>query len=233
MTKDLKLSCYELLIYGVIYSSQNQTYVRWQNYLAEITGMSIATTKRYLKKMVDNNLIQKVSHWYQIVSQWYQKVSDWYEKVSEWYQEENTEIEKYQSDTKKVSEWATYIYTRNNNIKENIKEKDEDIVIEKKETKEKKVKNRHLDFVLLTDDEYNKLIEKYWKWVTERKIEDLNNYIGSKWKKYKSHYFTILEWLRKDKVKPLEKKPVETQTNEHLQSDTRASWLKQAFPLNK
>lgn len=97
----------------------------------------------------------------------------------------------------------------------------------------KEIKKKYLENVFLTDNEYEKLVEKYGKWTIERKIEDLNNYIGSKWKKYKSHYFTILEWLRKDKVKPLEKKPVETQTNEHLQSDTRASWLKQAFPLNK
>ena len=37
MASDLKLNAYELLIYGVIYSSQNQTYVRGQPYLAKIT----------------------------------------------------------------------------------------------------------------------------------------------------------------------------------------------------
>ena len=102
---------------------------------------------------------------------------------------------------------------KNKNIKENIKRKD-------------------LENVLLSDTEYNKLIEKYWKWVIERKIEDLNNYIGSKWKKYKSHYFTILERLRREWAKPLEKKQEKTENND-LDIDTRASWLREAFPLNK
>lgn len=102
---------------------------------------------------------------------------------------------------------------KNKNIKENIKRK-------------------YLENVLLSDEEYEKLIEKYGKWTIERKIEDLNNYIGSKWKKYKSHYFTILERLRRENIKPLEKKTEKTDNND-LNIDTRASWLKEAFPLNK
>lgn len=96
----------------------------------------------------------------------------------------------------------------------------------------KEIKKKYLENVLLTDNEYEKLVEKYGKWTIERKIEDLNNYIGSKWKKYKSHYFTILERLRREWVKPLEKKQEKTENN-NLDIDTRASWLKEAFPLNK
>ena len=169
--------------------------------------------------MINKGLIKKVSKWYQIVS-------NWYPKVSEWYQEE--EQEKYQNDTwtaqndtKKVSNWATYIKTTITDNKENI-------------LKEKKpVKKKYLDFVLLTEEEYNKLIERYWKWTITRKIEDLNNYIGSKWKKYKSHYFTILEWLRKENIKPIEKKPEPTTQQNNLHVDTRPKWLKEALPLNK
>ena len=102
---------------------------------------------------------------------------------------------------------------KNKNIKENIKRK-------------------YLENVLLSDEEYEKLVEKYGKWTIERKIEDLNNYIGSKWKKYKSHYFTILERLRREWAKPLEKKQEKTENND-LDIDTRASWLREAFPLNK
>ena len=121
MAKDLKLSVYELLIYGVIYSSQNQTYVWGQNYLSEITWITIATLKRALKNMIEKWLIIKVSHWYQIVSQWYQKVSEW--AVEENIEKYQSDTEKYQSDTKKVSEWATYINTKiTEDIKEEIKE---------------------------------------------------------------------------------------------------------------
>ena len=96
----------------------------------------------------------------------------------------------------------------------------------------KEIKKKYLENVLLTDNEYEKLVEKYGKWTIERKIEDLNNYIGSKWKKYKSHYFTILERLRREWAKPLEKKQEKTENND-LDIDTRASWLREAFPLNK
>ena len=48
-----------------------------------------------------------------------------------------------------------------------------------------------------------KLIEKFGS-DTKNWIERLNNYIGSKGKKYKSHYHTILAWDRKAQ----EKKPL-------------------------
>ena len=119
-------------------------------------------------------------------------------------------------------------------ITENDREKHIERIKKDIEIKEnnKEIKKKYLENVLLTDDEYEKLVEKYGKWVIERKIEDLNNYIGSKWKKYKSHYFTILERLRREWAKPLEKKQEKTENN-NLDIDTRASWLKEAFPLNK
>lgn len=104
---------------------------------------------------------------------------------------------------------------------------------EKEDNKLSSKKKKYLEFVLLTDDEYNKLIEKYGKWTIERKITDLNNYIWSKWKKYKSHYFTILERLRKEWVKPIEKKPEPFTESNNLHIDTRPEWMKEAFPLNK
>jgi len=229
MAKDLKLSWNELLIYGVIYSSQNQTYVWGQTYLSEITWMSVATIKRSLKWMIENKLITKVSKWYQIVSNWYLKVSEW----AIWEEQEKYQIDTStaQNDTEKVSKWATYINTK---ITEDIKEEIKEEKIEEGVKEKKPVKKKYLDFVLLTEEEYNKLIDKYWKWVIERKIEDLNNYIWSKGKKYKSHYFTILERLRKENIKPLEKKISPAQTNNNdLHLDTRASWLKEAFPMNK
>jgi hypothetical protein len=57
-----------------------------------------------------------------------------------------------------------------------------------------KEKKKFLDFVLLTEDEYASLIEKFGKAEADSKINTLNNYIGSKGTKYKSHYHTILNW---------------------------------------
>ena len=66
----------------------------------------------------------------------------------------------------------------------------------KKKTKEKK--NIYLDFVSLTDQEHKKLIDKFGEPGTQTRIEKLNNYIGSKGIKYKSHYHTILNWEAKN-----------------------------------
>lgn len=66
-------------------------------------------------------------------------------------------------------------------------------------TTNKRVKKSvHLEFVLLTDEENAKLLDKLGKDKTDDYIERLNNYIGSTGKKYKSHYHTILSWSRKD-----------------------------------
>lgn len=70
----------------------------------------------------------------------------------------------------------------------------------KKSKNEKNVnkKNKHVEFVLLTSEEYQKLVDRFGVEDAKTRIERLNNYIGSKGKKYKSHYHTILNWAGKD-----------------------------------
>ena len=60
-------------------------------------------------------------------------------------------------------------------------------------------KKKFLDFVLLTEEEYKKLVDKFGLNGTVDRIEALNNYLGSKGRRYKSHYFTILVWDEKDR----------------------------------
>ena len=81
-------------------------------------------------------------------------------------------------------------------------------IIENKKIKNnKKEKRKFLDYVYLTDTEYNKLINSYWVRVVEWKIDDLNNYIWQKGKdKYSSHYHTILAWFKREWIKPQNKK---------------------------
>lgn len=64
--------------------------------------------------------------------------------------------------------------------------------------KEKIIKEKFYDFVFLTETEHRTLNEKYGKTRTDEFITRLNNYIGSKGTKYKSHYHTILNWINKD-----------------------------------
>lgn len=70
-------------------------------------------------------------------------------------------------------------------------------------------KKRYLENVLLSDEEHEKLINELGIEVTNDLIERLNNYIGSKGKRYKSHYHTILTWNRKDQ----KSKPNQTKTD--------------------
>lgn len=75
----------------------------------------------------------------------------------------------------------------NKSIKEinNIKEK-----INKKE------KYGSFNNVKLTDEEYQKLKDKFNDY--ESKIENLSSYLAMKGDKYKNHYAVILNWSRKD-----------------------------------
>ena len=72
----------------------------------------------------------------------------------------------------------------------------------KSEPKPKPVKHKYGEYknVLLTDEELDKLKERYPDW--EKRIEDLSLGIESKGYKYKSHYATIISWARNDAAKP-------------------------------
>ena len=64
------------------------------------------------------------------------------------------------------------------------------------------IKDKYLDFVLLTKEEFNKLMDRFGKEETTERIARLNEYGHQKPKKFKeygSHYHTILAWARKDK----------------------------------
>jgi len=78
--------------------------------------------------------------------------------------------------------------------------------------------------VLLTQDELKKLILKINNDKTQQMIERLSGYLESSGKRYKSHYATILNWIRKDedvgKVKPTTYAQAQD-----LERRERAKWL--------
>ena len=69
-----------------------------------------------------------------------------------------------------------------------------------KEIKESDIppKVKHLEFVHLTDVQYNQLCDSIGKGNTDSYISRLNDYIGAKGTKYNSHYHVISGWWRKD-----------------------------------
>ncbi len=76
-----------------------------------------------------------------------------------------------------------------------------------REEKENIDKTLFLDFVYLTKDQHQKLIDRFGQSDTDEKIQELNDALGSKDYKYRSHYHTILTWARKEaKAKAVGKK---------------------------
>lgn len=79
-------------------------------------------------------------------------------------------------------------------------------VSKSKVSKEKVSKNKYKEYVLLTNEEYLKLSGKIGAEQLESLIDDLNNYIGSTGRKYKSHYHTLLNWAKSNYKKTAIKK---------------------------
>ena len=84
-------------------------------------------------------------------------------------------------------------------LKDKDKNKNKDKVEDKDKNKDSK--RQYLKYVFLTNEEHQKLIEKLEEEKTKEMISALNDYIGSKGKQYKSHYHTILSWVRMEKNK--------------------------------
>lgn len=81
------------------------------------------------------------------------------------------------------------------------------IYIKKEINKEKK---KFLDYVYLSEAEYQKLIERYWERIITDYIEKLNNWIWEKPQEKKRQnrnaYYTILNWIKNANIKELPKK---------------------------
>lgn len=94
------------------------------------------------------------------------------------------------------------------------------IKVDKVSKDNKPAKTKYDEFVSMTEDEHNKLIEQFGEQSTKDRIENLNLYKGSTGKKYASDYLTILSWDRKNKDKPSQQKqPKQTGNSNKRQYD--------------
>ena len=64
------------------------------------------------------------------------------------------------------------------------------------------------EFVRLTHEQHQKLVDEFGKQLVSKIINNMNDYIPSKYSKdpYKSHYHAIRVWARKEKASPSQKK---------------------------
>jgi hypothetical protein len=74
-------------------------------------------------------------------------------------------------------------------------DKDKDIEEEDKGGTGEKEKVKFSQYVSMTNEEHSKLVESYGLEFTDKCINALDNYKGSKGKKYKSDYRAILSWV--------------------------------------
>lgn len=91
----------------------------------------------------------------------------------------------------------------NNIIVKNIKDKDKTKTKDKELINNRIIKQPYGEFgnVLLTNDEYQALRDLFTEHF-RKYIIDLDLYIGSSGKKYKSHYAVIRQWLNRDNIDP-------------------------------
>lgn len=70
------------------------------------------------------------------------------------------------------------------------------------------IKNNYAENVKLTVLEYEQLVNVHGKTETDEMIQNLNNYKGSTGKKYKSDFYTIQNWFRREvrSIKPGQQK---------------------------
>lgn len=116
--------------------------------------------------------------------------SRWWAK-SHWWGRPKKITNEQQNNNQKTSKKQT----ENNQVEVKVEVKDK---VEVKVKDKKENKNKFLEFVFLTETEYQNLVDRFWKRFTDESIEKLNNYIWSTGKKYKSHYYTILNWSKKE-----------------------------------
>lgn len=90
-----------------------------------------------------------------------------------------------------------------------------DLNTNNKETVKETVK--FSEFVFMTQGQHDQLAQKLGITVLNEYVERLNNYIGSKGKKYKDHYYTILNWYSRDGGKKPSVTPPKQVKNEALE----------------
>lgn len=92
-------------------------------------------------------------------------------------------------------------------------------------------KIKYGDFVKLSEKEYEKLCNDFGQAIIFEYIEKLNNYIGSKGKRYKSHYHTIRNWLSRDKIKPKDLEQRERENNAQHRLNEEIEEMKEILGL--
>ncbi|MCC8069551.1 MAG: helix-turn-helix domain-containing protein [Ruminococcus sp.] len=235
MMKDLKLKPNEALIYAIIYgfSQDNQTTFRGSiRYLMENTNLSKQTILNILKDLTQRKYIIKFENINNGVKFCEYKANldilGSKKNVSMVKELDNPEsipmVQNLDGGSQKNIpnpvqnlDWGGTNFRHNNiednidnNIKDNIEPVEatpqaEPITTTEKKLKEVKHKHGEYNHVLLTDKQYNSLVEKYGSNIIDDYIKKIDEWIQLKGKSpYKDFNLAIQNWLKKDNIQPIQ-----------------------------
>lgn len=183
------------LLYGEITALCNERGFCWASnqYFAELYKVSKTSISLWIKELINNGyitteLIYKEGS-KEILHRYLRIVND------PTQQKLNTPTQQ------KLKDNNTSLNNTINNTKDIISDKSGNAP-KGKTKKEKAVKEKYGEFenVLLTKEEYQKLLDRFPSDLKPR-IEKLSGYVASTGKAYKSHYATIIMWAKKDEPK--------------------------------
>ncbi len=195
--KKLKLSLVEYCFLDLVYIlSNNPESIApgWcyaiKQYLADEMDISIRMVFKMMEKLLEKNdeawsnlLVQEIETKYlKTTPKWYKNV------VIKQYAQSAVDMQNMHTDYAQSAVDAMHKV-------HSLDKDDKDKYIKDSYKDNKEIyKEKFLEFVFLTKIEYQKLIDHFGQDGVDERIAKLNNYIGMKGRKYKSHYHTILAW---------------------------------------
>lgn len=108
---------------------------------------------------------------------------------------------KFQDANSQTNSLLTFNQQSTNNkqqINKETNKQDNNIKAEKSAPVSKK---KFGEIVTMTEEQYDKLVDTYGQVTADRFIDKVDLYCGSKGKKYKDYYLTIINWIKRDEEK--------------------------------
>ena len=169
------------------------------------TGLCKAVISRALHSLADSNIISRDNKTIGLQKDWtqWQKLA-----ISSTSDDEKLAISSTSDDEKLAILSHELAILSHELAKSSTKVSSPAVAQKKKETitketiqkkEERKSYGEEFKVVLLSDEEYQKLIDKFGELGTQERIEALAFHVQSKGTKYQSHYATILNWERRKK----------------------------------
>ena len=208
MRTKLDLKGNELLIFAIIYGFSQDEESRFYgnlDYLSEFAGTSKPTTIKVLQKLLNKGLIsrEKVNTNHGICYIYQAKGKD-FKSLNSLPQSLNSSSQRLRNFTPKVKK----LYSKgketlpnnkdiiNNNNKDIINNNNKDAPSPVNAKKEKTPKHKYGEYenVLLSDDEYKKLVDKVGNEKADAVIKNFSELKEMKGYTYKSDYLALLKW---------------------------------------